>query len=128
MKIYALPLLCVVFSLDFFIPSFQYILLFILKTFTQCFLWATNVPPLIYMDFCIACSLEVVLSPLVGGDCGDYFGQLREGVGGLESVVRRVWVSSAALIPWLGDPEPQAPSLQRGAESISLGGGCIKCM
>lgn len=80
------------------------------------------------MDFCIACSLEVVLSPLAGGDCGDDFGQLREGVGGLESVVRRVWVSSAALIPWLGDPEPQAPSLQRGAESISLGGGCIKCM
>ena len=33
-------------------------------------------------------SMEIVLSPLVGGVCRDHFGQPREGLGGLEAGVR----------------------------------------
>lgn len=71
MKIYALHLLYVIFSLDFLEKCLlsNRFLLSIQKTFTQCFLWATNVPQIIDTDV----FLEVVPSPLVGGLWGEHF-------------------------------------------------------
>lgn len=64
-------LLYVIFSLDEKFFSFHYIFTFHPENIYT-FLWATNVPPLIYIDFCLTCSVEVVFSPVVGSLWGEH--------------------------------------------------------
>lgn len=56
------------------------------------------------------------------------FPQPGEGLGGLESGVRRVWGFSAAPTPWPGDPEPQASSLQQQRWQYLSGRRLYLCM
>lgn len=81
-----------IFPLDFFVLSSQCIFTFHPKTIYSVLPMATNSPPLICMDFCIACSLEVMLSSLVARILSGYLGQplasLEPGVKGPEFPVQ----------------------------------------
>lgn len=58
------------------------------KTIYSVLPMATNSPSLICMDFCIACSLEVMLSSLVAGVLSGYLGQPLVGLENLEPGVK----------------------------------------
>lgn len=89
---------------------------------TQYFLWAVNIPSFTCMDFCIACSLEIILFSLVGGDFGGYFGQTSEGLGRLESGVR-----SQKGLCFQGNPSnlAEGPGASGPSSAIPPREGCV---